>query len=144
MKTRLGILLALLVVFAAGAASGWAYGQRAGRTRAMRPPPPDDMQKHVVDSLRKDLTLTAEQVAKVEPIVRDTVAKISELRRTSGREMREAIKAQHLRFKEFLTDAQWTKLQEVEANRWKRHGGGTNGAADGMRPHGPPAEGPLR
>ena len=140
MKSRLAILLALVVVFAAGAASGWAYGQRDGRTRAMRPPRPEDMQKRALDGLQRDLVLTPEQVAKIQPIVTETVAKISELHRSNGRQMKETVKAQNLRIKEFLTETQWTKLQELETHRWKRPSGGTNSPPDGMRPPGPPPD----
>lgn len=140
MKFRVAIVLALMVVFAAGAAAGWAYGRREGLSRSHRPPPrTEDMQRRVVEGLRRDLELTPDQWTKMEPIINETWGKISELQKATGRQVREMIRAQHLRFKEFLTEAQWTKLQELEARRSKRHGGGTNspGLFPGGKPPGP-------
>ena len=126
MKSRLAILLTLVVVFAAGAAAGGAYGWREGFRKAMRRPRPDDMQKHVVDGLQKDLSLTAAQREKIEPIVAETTTKIGELHRNTGQQMRELIKAQNARFKDFLEPGQWDKLQELEKQRWRRRSGDTN------------------
>ncbi len=126
MKSRLAILLTLVVVFVAGAAAGGAYGWREGFRKAMRRPRPDDMQKHVVDGLQKDLALTAAQREKIEPIVAETTTKIGELHRNTGQQMRELIKAQNARFKDFLEPGQWDKLQELEKQRWRRRSGDTN------------------
>jgi Spy/CpxP family protein refolding chaperone len=126
MKSRVAVLLALVVVFVAGAAAGGAYGWREGFRQAMRRPPPSDMKKHVVDGLQRDLLLTAEQRAKIEPIVAETAAKIGELHRNSGQQMRDLIKGQNVRFKEFLDPVQWEKLQELEKKRWHRHNTDTN------------------
>ena len=126
MKPRLAILLALVVVFAAGASAGAAYGWREGFRKAMRRPRPDDMQKHVIEGLQRDLALTTGQREKIEPIVAETAAKIGELHRTTGQQMRELIKAQNTRFKDILEPVQWDKLQELDKTRWHRRNGDTN------------------
>ena len=142
MKFRIAIVLSLTVVFFAGAAAGWAYGRKENSSRAQHPPPrQEDMQKRVVEGLQRDLELSPEQIAKMEPIIVETWSKIGELQKTTGRQIREMVRSQHLRFKEFLSDTQWAKLQELDARRSKRHGGGTNGP--GSFPGGrPPSGGP--
>jgi len=141
MKSRFAILVALVVVFFSGAAAGWAYGRREGMARSQRPPPrPEDMQQRIIDGLQRDLALTPEQRTKLEPIVKETWGKVSEVQKATGRQIRDMFRAQHQLFKEFLTEAQWVKLQEVEARRWHRHGGGTNGPSS--RPDGPPPSEP--
>jgi len=138
MKFRLAIVLALVVVFTAGAAAGWAYGRREGLSRSQRTPPrPEDMQRRVIEGLQRDLELTPEQLAKIEPIINETWGKIGELQKGTGRQIREMVRAQHQRFKEFLTETQWAKLQEIEARRSKRHGdrgGGGGGGGGGGSP----------
>ena len=125
-KPKLAILLALVVVFAAGAAAGNAYGWREGFRKAMCRPPPSDMKKHVVDGLQRDLLLTPEQRAKIEPIVAETAGKIGELHRATGQQMRELLKAQNTQFKDLLAPEQWTKLQELDKQRWHHRNGETN------------------
>lgn len=141
MKSRVTILLALVVVFCAGATSGWAYGRRdAAKQRTQRPPwRPDDMQQRVLDGMQRDLDLTLEQRVKMEPILKETWSKIGELQKANGKQIHELVKAQHLQFKPFLSEVQWQKLQEAEARRSRRHGGGTNGPPmDRPMPAGPP------
>ena len=150
MKSRGAILFALLAVFTAGAAAGWAYGRQDGLKRSQRPPwKPADMPGRVISGMEKDLELTAEQRQKMEPIVRETWTKIEETQKACSRQIREMVRAQHQQFKEFLTEPQWTKLQELEARRGRRRGGGTNGPGSsggfpGARPPGPPADGDRR
>ncbi len=143
MKTRVTILLALVVVFCAGATSGWAYGRRDAVKRTQRPPwRPDDMQQRVLDGMQRDLDLTPEQRAKVGPILKETWSKIAELQKANGKQIHELVKAQHLQFKPFLSDVQWQKLLEAEARRSRRHGGGTNGPPmEREMPPGPPPHG---
>jgi len=150
MKSRVAILFALLAVFTAGAAAGWAYGRQEGLKRSQRPPgKPADMPGRVISWMEKDLQLTAEQRQKMEPIVRETWTKIEETQKVCSRQIHEMVRAQHLQFKEFLTDPQWIKLQEMEARRGRRRGGGTNSpnASGGLpsgHPPGPPTEGDRR
>jgi len=128
MKTRITILLALVVVFCAGATSGWAYARREAAKRTQRPSwRPDDMQRRVLDGLQRDLELTPEQRAKVEPILKETWGKIGELQKATGKQIHELVKSQNLQFKGFLSESQWQKLLEADARRSRRHGGGTNG-----------------
>lgn len=141
MKSRFAILLALVVVFFSGATAGWAYGRREGMTRSQRPPPrPEDMQKRILEGLQRDLDLNPEQRAKIEPIVQETWSKVSEVQKNTGRQIREMFRMQHAQFKEFLTEAQWVKLQEVEARRWHRHGGTNSPASHSGGP--PPMDAP--
>ena len=140
LKSRTAIVLALVVVFCSGAVAGWSYGRREGLSRTPRTPPrPEDMQRRVLADMQRDLQLTPEQQAQVEPIVRETWEKVSEVQRATGRQVREMFKAQNQRLKPLLTEPQWTKLQEIDARRARRHGGGgTNAAASSTNLPPPP------
>lgn len=146
LKSRTAIVLALALVFASGAVAGWSYGRREvlSRNQQRTPPRPEDMQRRVLADMQRDLQLTPEQQAQVEPIVRETWEKVSEVQRATGRQVREMFKAQHQRLKPLLTDAQWTKLQEIDARRARRHGGGqgTNAPSSTNQPPLPPPPGP--
>lgn len=136
-QSRLGILFALLAVFAAGGVAGWSYGRQDGSRRGPRSSGrSEDMPERIITGLTRDLELKPEQRTKMEPIVRETWGKINDAQKSCGRQIRELVKAQHEQFKGFLDEAQWAKLQELEARRARRHG--TNGP--GGRMPGPAAQ----
>lgn len=80
--TRNRIIAYLSAVFVAGAMAGLAGGYQWGRQsvfkRGTRPP---DMATHMMERFQRELTLTPEQVGKVEPLIQDAVQRVRSLHR---------------------------------------------------------------
>ncbi|PYL05562.1 MAG: hypothetical protein DME33_16145 [Verrucomicrobia bacterium] len=61
--------------------------------------------------------MTPEQVAKISPIMDKAAAQLEEIRRTTGRRVRETFAEAHREMATDLTEEQRVKLQEIEARR---------------------------
>lgn len=136
-----------LVGAVAGGASGYAYAKRQPKWPG--PPKPEDYVKGKCDRLSQELGLTAEDRARIEPVVRETFEKMGQLHKESNRRFDEAREESDKRLAEAIPvdkRARFEELQRERRKRWERFGGrgqpGPGGpSADpghrGMPPGGP-------
>ena len=114
------LALACLLVFVAGAATGAFFGVHHLRHHVILGPPhsgdvPDRMREH----LRRELGLTAEQEAKIAPIVDATSAKLETIRVETAERVRTVMEESKAQVAPFLTAEQQKKLERLEAQHRK-------------------------
>ena len=114
------LALACLLVFVAGAATGAFFGVHHLRHHVILGPPhsgdvPDRMREH----LRRALGLTAEQEAKIAPIVDATGAKLETIRIETAERVRTVMEESKAQVAPFLTAEQQKKLEKLEAQHRK-------------------------
>jgi protein CpxP len=125
--------LVLAVIFVAGILTG------ASLTIALSPhlthaPGPHDMRKSWMARLTERLNLTADQQAKIQPIVTDAETKIQALHREEVGRGSQIFKSAHDQISALLTPAQQVELQKMENERKKMF-------SSHMHPGEPPHEG---
>ena len=126
-----------LLVFVAGAATGAFFGFHHLRHHVILGPPhsgdvPDRMREH----LRRELGLTAEQEAKISPIVDATGAKLETIRVETAERVRTVMEESKAQVAPFLTAEQQKKLEKLEAQHRKMM------LHHGFQPAPPPKEKP--
>ena len=126
--------LLLAVIFIVGILTGSALTIGLG-SHFMRPPGEQQMKRLWMAQLVQRLNLTADQQAKIEPILADAKTKIQSLHRDEVERGSQIFKAAHDQISALLTPEQKVKLQKMESEREKRF-------SDHMRPWGPPRDGP--
>lgn len=146
--TRKAAVLYLAAVFVAGAVAGGFAGYNYGRRpqRPSGPPKREDFVKGKCDRLARELDLTAAELAKIEPIVRETFERIGKLQKESTQRFMEAREESDRRIAEQLDPAKRTRFEEIQRERHKRWshqpgGGGPGGAGGPPGPGGPPPAG---
>ena len=117
LKWRLA--LGMLIVFIAGVATGvfagawrfhqWAGGGRAGAIGGR-------MRHH----LQAQLGLRPEQMAKINPVIDQTAARLNAIRRDTGRRVNETMEQSRRDLAPNLTPEQLTRLDQMRA-RHQRH-----------------------
>ena len=141
MSAALKPWLILAVIFIAGAFTGFAV------TMVFSGPPghPGDMQKRWMLNLTHQLNLTADQQAKIDPILRDTSEKVQKIHRDEFAQVRDILKASDDQIAAILTPDQKAELKKLVDEREKdfngherRWGGPRDGGPDGMHFHGGP------
>jgi len=75
------------------------------------------------ERLRAELNLTPEQLTKISPIVDKSTAQLRDIRRDTGRRVRQIIADAHREMATQLTDEQRQKLKQIEERhrRWRHH-----------------------
>jgi Spy/CpxP family protein refolding chaperone len=119
------LIAGFLLVFVAGGIAGAALGGLYARHLFFEFHHPRLAGARMKERLRKELSLTPEQVAKVSPIFDKTAAQLQEVRRDTGRRVHEIMADAHKEIAANLTDEQRQKLQQIEERhrRWRhRHG----------------------
>jgi Spy/CpxP family protein refolding chaperone len=119
------LVAGFVLVFVAGGIAGAALGGLYARHLFFEIHRPGSVGDRMKERLRTELRLTPEQVAKVWPIVDKTAAQLQEIRRDTGRRVREIMAEAHKEIAANLTDEQRQKLQQIEERhrRWHhRHG----------------------
>jgi Spy/CpxP family protein refolding chaperone len=114
------LALAFLLVFVAGAATGAFLGIHHLTHHIILGPPhsgdvPDKMREH----LRRELGLTAEQEAKIAPIVDATGAKLETIRVETAERVRTVMEESKAQVAPFLTAEQQKKLEKIESQHRK-------------------------
>jgi len=144
MSAALKPWLILAVIFIAGGFTGSAltmvfsgqFMHRAGGP----PGPPGDMQQMWMLNLTNHLKLTADQQAKIEPIVRETAEKVQKVHRDEFGQVRDILKASDDQIAAILTPDQQAELKQMIEQREKDFSGhmrrwGHDGGPDGMHDH---------
>jgi Spy/CpxP family protein refolding chaperone len=139
--SRRTILLYLLATFAAGAiAGGFGANAWSGRRAFRPPPPPGDMSKKMMEKFSTELSLSPDQITKIQPIVERTTQRINESHREMGRRMRDLWVQTNDEIRRELTPDQIPKLEEFQqrmARKFGPHGDRPPGDGGGHPPKPP-------
>jgi Spy/CpxP family protein refolding chaperone len=153
MTGKLKPWLILAVIFIAGVLSGAALTIALGPRflHSGRPPGADTMQRHFMAQLTRELNLTPDQQAKIEPIVQQAAKELHEVHVDEVQRVTHIIHFANDQIAPILTPDQKTQLDKLIAEgensfsgRGKNWGGGPGdmrfhgGAPDGAGPPQPP------
>jgi len=125
--TRTTIALYIALIFLAGgiAGAGVATAYKPAKTpppqRGERkgPPSPEEFQNHIFKRMKEGLSLTPEQIEKVEPVFRKGFEEVRAVQDRSIKEVEAAVKKNHEEIGKLLTPEQATKLEEMDREREK-------------------------
>jgi len=134
--------LILAVIFVAGGFTGSALTM-VFSGHFMHPP--DDMRQAWLGRLTRQLNLTPDQQAKIDPIIRDTADKVQKIHGEEFDKIRPILQASDDQIAAILTPEQKTELKQMAAKReedflrrqrqWGPHNGGPDGMHDGGHFH---------
>ena len=110
-------ILYLAAIFIAGAVAGTLLGYTSGRQKVSRPPRPGEMAEHIRSRLHDRLKLTAEQLAKIQPLIQQACAEMEGIHRESFRRVSDNFKKLNQQIAEHLTPDQKLTLAEMERER---------------------------
>ena len=117
------LIAGFLLVFVAGGITGAFFGGSYARYHFFELRHPERIGGRMKERLRTELNLTPEQLAKISPIIDKTTAQLRDIRRDTGRRVRQIIADAHRQMATQLTDEQRLKLKQVEERhrRWRHH-----------------------
>jgi Spy/CpxP family protein refolding chaperone len=117
------LIAGFLLVFVAGGITGAFVGGSYARYHFFELSHPERIGGRMKDRLRTELNLTPEQLAKISPIIDKTTAQLRDIRRDTGRRVRQIIADAHHQMAAGLTDEQRQKLKQIEERhrRWRHH-----------------------
>jgi len=134
MSSKLKSWLLLAVIFVVGIITGSTLTIGLA-PHFMHPPGARDMKRHWMRYLTRELSLTTDQQAKIQPIVADAVTRIHSVHRDEVERDSQIFKAADEQISSLLTPGQKMELQKMESDREKRF-------SDHMRPWDPPHDAP--
>jgi len=143
-RSRVWLFLGL--IFLVGAVTGMSLTMVTVRWW-LQPPGEQQRRNEWMMRLTHRLDLTADQQAKIQPILTDAETQIQTLHHDEVERMASIIDTANSKISPILTPDQQKQLQEMEAEREKRFGSrmhGPHGDSDGHDGdrHGPPGPGP--
>ena len=117
------LIAGFLLVFVAGGITGAFVGGAYARHHFFEVHYPERIGERMKERLRAELNLTPEQLAKISPIIDKTTIQLRDIRRDTGRRVREIIGDAHQQMSATLTDEQRQKLQQIEERHrhWRHH-----------------------
>jgi Spy/CpxP family protein refolding chaperone len=117
------LIAGFVLVFVAGGITGAFLGGSYARHHFFELHHPERIGGRMKERLRSDLNLTPEQLAKISPIVDKTTAQLRDIRRDTGRRVRQILGDAHQQMAADLTDDQRQKLKQIEERhrRWRYH-----------------------
>jgi Spy/CpxP family protein refolding chaperone len=117
------LIAGFLLVFVAGGITGAFVGGSYARYHFFELRHPERIGGRMKDRLRIELNLTPEQLTKISPIIDKTTAQMRDIRRDTGRRVREIMTDAHGQMAGQLTDEQRQKLKQIEERhrRWRHH-----------------------
>src|SRR6266481_6952731 len=117
------LIAGFILVFVAGGISGAFLGGLYARHLFFGFHHPEQIGARIKERLRTELNLTPEQLAKISPIIDKTTAQMRDIRRDTGRRVREIMTDAHGQMAAQLTDEQRQKLKQIEERhrRWRHH-----------------------
>lgn len=128
--------LYLATIFVVGAVTGSALTIGLA-SHFMKPPGAQQMKQHWMMFLTKQLNLTPDQQAKIQPILTDAESKIQALHRDEMERGSQIIKTANDQIAAILTPDQKAQLAKLEAEREKMFSGHMHPwGHGGMHPHG--------
>jgi Spy/CpxP family protein refolding chaperone len=108
------LVIALLLVFVAGATTGGLLSSLHMRRHFLGPPHSGEVGDRMREHLRRALDLTPEQTEKIAPIVDATSAKLEAIRVETAQRVRSAMEESERQISPQLTPEQQTKLQKLK------------------------------
>ena len=120
------LIAGFILVFIAGGMTGAFFAVSHSRRIFIESHEPGVMFERMRERLRVELKLTPEQTAKLSPIIEKSTAELAQIRRETGRKVRETFVQAHQEMVVYLTEEQRAKLQRMEA-RHHRHWHGMHG-----------------
>jgi|SRR5215510_12020852 len=117
------LIAGFLLVFVAGGITGAFVGGLYARHHFLELHRPEQIGARMRDSLRAELNLTPEQVAKISPIIDNIDSQLRDIRRDTGRRVHQVMAEAHRQMAANLTDEQRQKLRQIEERhrRWRHH-----------------------
>ena len=112
------LAVGVLVVFAAGVATGMFVGARKAHD-VLHFKNHHRMGEHMRERLTRKLQLTPEQVEKLGPIIDDTSKRLHEIRRESGKRVADTMREAHSAMAPHLTPEQREMAEQIK-RRHKR------------------------
>jgi Spy/CpxP family protein refolding chaperone len=134
--TQIKPWLLLALIFIVGIVTGSALTILLRPHFERQPGGGSQMKTHLLERLNKKLDLTADQQAKIDPIISDAVSQAQKLHHDEMAHMRDIMETANRQISTLLTPDQQTKLQALQAEDQKefsRHMHNGGGA-----PHGGP------
>jgi Spy/CpxP family protein refolding chaperone len=119
------LIAGFLLVFVAGGIAGAALGGLYAKHLFFEFHHPGMIGARMKEQFRSELHLTAEQAAKINPIIDKTAAELQQVRRDTSRRVGEIWREAHRQIAGNLTEEQRQKLQQMKErhHRWQhRHG----------------------
>lgn len=118
-KILSGLLLVFLSGACIGAVGGYLYTQHKIESLVKGGPPPE-MMPRLMRRLARELALTPTEQAELEPITRDMMASLSDLRQRYHPELEQIMESHFSRMKEKLPPEKGRKLETIRARlrRW--------------------------
>ena len=114
------LAVGVLVVFAAGVATGMFVGARKAHDVLVFKH--HRMGEHMRERLTRRLQLTPEQVEKLSPIIDDTSKRLHEIRRESGKRVADTMQQAHAAMVPHLTPEQREIAEQIKMHhKRKRH-----------------------
>jgi Spy/CpxP family protein refolding chaperone len=150
MTPKLKSWLVLALIFLAGVVSGGALSLVLA-PHFLRPPPEAMLGRHMMERLTHELQLTADQQAKIEPIIMQTTRQIHEVHSEEVGRISQIMKAANDQLAPILTPDQKAQLDKIESEGGAReffqhqHGWGEPGQPhfhDDDKPGPPPPPAP--
>jgi len=135
--TRVKPWLLLAVIFIVGIVTGWALTMGLA-PHSNQPPGEQQMKTHWMMRLTNRLNLTADQQAKIEPIVTDAEDQIQSVHRDELGRTSQILEDANRQIAAILTPEQQVELKKMETEREKQFSGHMRSWA----PRGGPGEGP--
>jgi hypothetical protein len=118
--SRNRIIAYLSAVFIAGALAGLASGYQWGRQSVFkRGPKPPDMAAHMMERFQRELTLTPDQIGKVEPLIQDAVQRVRSLHRDNFKRTDAIMQECNSQIANLLDDQQKILFAAMEDRRRK-------------------------
>jgi Spy/CpxP family protein refolding chaperone len=108
------LVIALLLVFVAGATTGGLLSSLHMRRHFLGPPHSGEVGDRMREHLRRALDLTPEQADKIAPIVDATSAKLEAIRVETAQRVRNAMEESERQISPELTPEQQKKLQKLK------------------------------
>jgi Spy/CpxP family protein refolding chaperone len=115
------VILYAALIFLAGATTGALVAPMIGRT-FMQPPRPEQMSRHMLEHLQSGLHLTAEQTAKIKPLIEQTGADMETIHRETMKRVLARIGQTHAQISLLLTPEQRAEFIKMEAEHRKHFG----------------------
>ncbi len=115
------LLVGLVLVFLAGAATGFFVATMHARHVFVEFHQPDLMAARMTDRLRSELQLTPEQQAKISPIAQKMATQLEQIRSETGERVHQAFMDAHREMSAILTDEQRVRLKEMDERHHAWH-----------------------
>ncbi len=117
MKARVKNALMIAAIFVAGVVTGSVNSIGVGQKMAEQRLSIDRFHSTLMGILRSELNLTADQTARVEPIVRQACVQYRELMLETANRVSALVRSTNTRIERELTPAQASRLRQLELER---------------------------